>query len=661
MSTPSIQAPLPTLSRADTAAHSRLAQDAVLVSSPLPPPPSFPLRPLTPEEIAEIKLIGAEDSRGWSHSKKWRTTVIISLMGFISPLGSSILVPGNGFMDNHFGLGSRTLSLLPVSLFVLGLGFGPFILAPCSETVGRQPVYVVTSAVFIVFNLASPFSPTFAALNILRFLAGAAGSAGPSLGAGSIGDMFSPKERGRAQSLYGLGPLMGPVLGSIIGCFIAAGTHDWKWLLHTLTILSAVVFVVILCFLNETYAPVLLRKKRERAIEQRLQEIRDQDPITATLIVPKPSRFNKALKLVQRTLPSREILHKLKIAQSRPFRLLFTNPICAIFSYYLGFCYAIIYLFITQHPLLFQTRAGETDAPSEQKLPTYNWKLAISGLSYLGLGLGFLVAAFTNVMLQDEIYARLTIADGEVGWWLTKDRETLKSIMRQRAAEKAATEATDVEKEAQNKADEIERIGTSDSPAGANSAFGNVTPTHNPDEAPAKHLYDISPAKPKSFEMEPPCTPTPVKKKLDSIPNAGAVEPKKGRPEFRLPLCFVGMLILPCGLLLFGWSAANQTHWIVPLLGSFVVGCATILCFQTILVYLVDAFVPYSASATACAVLIRSILAAALPLCAEYMFERLGWGFSCTLLAGVGLIGLPVPLVLYRYGESLRNKYKFKG
>ncbi|KIS65690.1 uncharacterized protein UMAG_06391 [Mycosarcoma maydis] len=608
------------------------------------------LQPLTPSEIDAIKLVGAEDSRHWSHTKKWLTTVIISLMGFIAPLGSSILVPGNGFVDTSFTLHSRTLSLLPVSLFVIGLGIGPFVLAPCSETVGRQPVYVITSLLFIVFNLASAFSPNFVVLNVLRTLAGAAGSTGPSLGAGSIGDMFGPRERGRAQSLYGLGPLMGPVLGSIIGCFIAAATRDWRWLLHTLTIMSAVVFVVIVLFLDETYAPVLLSKKRDRAIRQRLLDMQQQNAVTATSIKNSSSVQNR-LNSFRRLLPSKHILHKIGTAQSRPFRLLFTNPICAIFSYYLGFCYGIIYLFLTQHPLLFQTRKGEPDAPPEAILPTYNWGLGVSGLSYLGLGLGFLVAAFTNAALQDEVYARLVLADGKVGWWLLKHREEMTTILREREFDE---QARDVEKQAASGSERFDMTTTTTSSRrskdgvaeGTNSALGNVTPVVNADDAVHTTTnHTVSSTDKKGWLGMPSSTDT----------------PKKGRPEYRLPLCLVGMLILPVGLLVFGWSAANQTHFIVPLIGSFLVGCATILCFQTILVYLVDAFVPYSASATACAVLIRSLLAAAFPLCAEYMFEDLGYGWSCTLLAAIAMLGLPVPLILYKYGERLRTRYKFNG
>ena len=148
--------------------------------------PLAALQPLTPQEVASVQLTGDEHPRNWSNARKWKTTVIISLMGFISPLGASILVPGSMYVDRGFHLQSRTLSVLPVSLFVLGLGVGPFVLAPISEMKGRQPVYVVTSLVFIFFNIGTAFSQDFITLNVLRFMAGAAGSAGPSLGAGSI-------------------------------------------------------------------------------------------------------------------------------------------------------------------------------------------------------------------------------------------------------------------------------------------------------------------------------------------------------------------------------------------------------------------------------------------------------------------------------------------
>ena len=99
----------------------------------------------------------------------------------------------------------------------------------------------------------------------------------------------------------------------------------------------------------------------------------------------------------------------------------------------------------------------------------------------------------------------------------------------------------------------------------------------------------------------------------------------------------------------------------LPLLGSFLVGVGSILPFQAILVYLVDAFIPFSASATACAVLVRCILAAIFPLFSEKMFVALGFGWGSTLLALVSMLAIPVPIILFWRGERLRERYRFKG
>ena len=213
--------------------------------SPTPTPTPTPTAAVAlpgstlPLSLADIKLEGLEDPQRWAYSYKWATVGIVSLMGFISPMGASIIVPGARIISFDFHLGSRTLAIVPVSTYVLGLALGPFVFAPASELIGRKPVYVYTSLLFVLFNIATALAPTYASLNILRFIAGTFGSTGPTLGSGSIGDMFAPRERGRAVSLYGLGPLLGPVVGNIIGGFIAQGSDSWRWLLWTLTIVSS--------------------------------------------------------------------------------------------------------------------------------------------------------------------------------------------------------------------------------------------------------------------------------------------------------------------------------------------------------------------------------------------------------------------------------------
>lgn len=47
------------------------------------------------------------------------------------------------------------------------------------------------------------------------------------------------------------------------------------------------------------------------------------------------------------------------------------------------------------------------------------------------------------------------------------------------------------------------------------------------------------------------------------------------KPEYRLPLLFVGAVLAPVGLFLYGWSAEKEVHWIVPILGSALLGAAS--------------------------------------------------------------------------------------
>lgn len=589
-------------------------------------------------DSSAIKLEGDEDPRNWSSARKWYITSIISLMGFISPLGSSIVVPGCMYIDFKFRLHSRTLSLLTVSLFVLGLGIGPFLLAPASELKGRQPIYVLSSFVFVLFNLGSTLVHNFTGLLILRFLAGAAGSTGPSLGAGSIGDMFSPRDRGRAQSVYGLGPLLGPVCGTIAGGWIGQGLRNWRWLLGVLTILSAAITLLVLITLRETYGPVLLKRKIQKLARRHLEEVMDEPPIDPIereywqahrieieqlISTSRSISINglspKVNKIVSLALPSHELLDKLKLAFSRPFRLLFGNPICAIFSLYMGYIYGIIFLFITQHPLLFERREAPGE-PSPRILPTYGWREGPASLTYLGLGLGFLTAAAINVLLQDGIYARLVLSNGRIGFFLFQSR---KRVAQHFIDEKGK----DVE--VGQGVEAVVAIASGD--AVVNSTINKEVTAAIPKEGPT------------------------------AITPAAAVLPLKGRPEYRLPLCLLGMFILPGGLLLFGWSATCHAHFMVPLAGSFLVGVGAILPFQSILVYLVDAFIPFSASATACAVLVRCTLAAIFPLFSQQMFVAIGYGWGSTLLALVSLIGIPAPVLLYIYGEQLRSRFKFSG
>lgn len=54
---------------------------------------------------------------------------------------------------------SKEVSILAVSLFVLGLGFGPLLLGPLSEFYGRWKVYAYSYTMLFALTWGVAFSP----------------------------------------------------------------------------------------------------------------------------------------------------------------------------------------------------------------------------------------------------------------------------------------------------------------------------------------------------------------------------------------------------------------------------------------------------------------------------------------------------------------------
>jgi hypothetical protein len=75
---------------------------------------------------------------------------------------------------------------------------------------------------------------------------------------------------------------------------------------------------------------------------------------------------------------------------------------------------------------------------------------------------------------------------------------------------------------------------------------------------------------------------------------------------------------------------------------------------------LVDAYTRYAASAVGAATVLRSLAGFGFTLFAPYMYKSLGlgWGNSLFGFLAIGL-GIPAPLLLWKYGETLRSRSTF--
>ncbi|KAJ1309396.1 hypothetical protein OPQ81_006173 [Rhizoctonia solani] len=306
----------------------------------------------------------------WSPSKRWRITAIVSMTTLCIAFASSSYTGGLQFMMAELHM-SQYVGILGVSLYVVGFGLGPLVWGPLSEIYGRRLIFLVSFLPFTLFHLGGALAVNTPTLIITRFLAGAFGSSPLTNAGGTIADIFTTNERGLASALFAMAPFGGPVLGPIVGGYVSESRAGWRWNFWIMFIFSAMMFLLGAFLVPETFAPVLLRRHaRELHIESggNLHYI---------------SKYEKGSKK-----PFGEIM---KVNLSRPFVLLFREPIVLLFSIYTALLYGTLYGLFAAFPVVFQR--GRHFSPGE------------GGLPFLGVGLGIILATCCTP-INNNIYSR---------------------------------------------------------------------------------------------------------------------------------------------------------------------------------------------------------------------------------------------------------------
>lgn len=128
-------------------------------------------------------------------------------------------------------------------------------------------------------------------------------------------------------------------------------------------------------------------------------------------------------------------------------------------------------------------------------------------------------------------------------------------------------------------------------------------------------------------------------------------------PEYRAPVMIPGVVLMPLGLLLYGWSAKKRLFWLVTDIGIGMFGCGYIVTAGAASAYITDAFLSHTASAGAASRFVSSTFAFAFPIFAPKLYSTLGYGWGNTTLACLSVvIGFPTPFLLWKYGGRLRAR-----
>lgn len=300
---------------------------------------------------------------------KWTITMVVAFATLAIAFVSSAYSGGIQQIREEFKC-SNIVAILGISLFVLGFTIGPLFWAPMSEIYGRQKLFFGTYAALTAFNAGAAGARTIPQLLICRFFAGAFGSSPLTNAGGVIADMFPASQRGLAIAVFAAAPFMGPVLGPIAGGFLGQSA-GWRWVQGLLAAFSSVTWLLMAFGVPETYSPLLLQRRAESLSK-----------LTGWVYVSKFEAQSGKPKL-------KEVY---KTALSRPWILLFREPIVAMLSVYMSIVYGTLYMLFAAYPIVYQQTRG--------------WSQGVGGLPFLGVAIGMLGAVVYSIS-ENKRYNRI--------------------------------------------------------------------------------------------------------------------------------------------------------------------------------------------------------------------------------------------------------------
>lgn len=304
--------------------------------------------------------------QNWTVKYKWIITILCAHATLVVTFASSAPSSATSQVAEQFNSGNEVAELT-TALFLAGYVAGPLLWAPLSEMFGRRPIFILTLAVFVLFQIGCALAQNIWTLIICRFFAAVFASSPLVNCGGVIADMWDPVRRGDAMSLFSASVFLGPVLGPIIGGFTVMNQSlRWRWIYGWIAFWGLGSWVLMTIFLPETYHPILLKQRAKRMRKENPEEHGDK--------YAELERADFSLhSIITRTL-------------ARPLVMLVVEPIMITVTIYLSVVYGLLYGLFSVIPIIFQGNRGFN--PGE------------SGLVFIGVGLGTTIGAAVSVWTQ---------------------------------------------------------------------------------------------------------------------------------------------------------------------------------------------------------------------------------------------------------------------
>ena len=247
-----------------------------------------------------------------------------------------------------------------VTLYVLGFASGPTLWAPASELYGRRWPITIGLFGYSIFTIGTATAKDVQTIMLTRFFAGFFAASPLSIVPAVFADLYNNQYRGVAIAMFAMAVFVGPFASPFTGGFITMSYLGWRWTMYISAIMGFLASALLLLFFRESYGPVVLMQK-------------------AATLRRQTRNWGIHAKQDEVELDLNELI---TVNFSRPFRMLFTEPIVFLVTLYMSFIYGLMYALLGAYPVVFQGIHG--------------MNLGVGSLTFIGLIVGeFLGGVYT--------------------------------------------------------------------------------------------------------------------------------------------------------------------------------------------------------------------------------------------------------------------------
>jgi len=310
-----------------------------------------------------------DDPFTWSKTRKNLMTWVSCATNMTAAYSSGSYASPEAQLTELWGI-SRVTYNVGITIFTVGFGIAPMVLAPFSEINGRRPVFIATGILFVAMQLACALTNSYTGMLVSRLFAGIGGSTFSTMVGGILADIWISSERNTPMVLFTGATLFGTGLGPLVSGFIAQRLL-WRWVFYLQVITSGILVGLVTIFFKETRGPILL-SRRAKALNKWYNELESlgaigmqvTEPISTSSLNDKEKLQNSKAQRIRYKVLAEEnratIAQMISLSLTRPAYLLVTEPVVICFSLWISFSWAILYLQFGAIPLVYETNHSFT-------------------------------------------------------------------------------------------------------------------------------------------------------------------------------------------------------------------------------------------------------------------------------------------------------------